>query len=297
MSNEILNIGFDQQEATSNSSLEAVAESRATAEVQAAYVIAKKFPRNQFQSYSDIMSACKRVSLAEQAEYIYPRGGKTVRGASIRLAEAICQTWGNIDAGVREISQENGVSVAEAYAIDLQTNTRITKIFHVKHDRHTKQGTKRLTDPRDIYELVANQGARRLRSCILALIPGDVVEAAVNQCRETLKKSDVPLADRIKKVTLAFNELGVKVEHIEKKLGHPIANATIDEVIELNSIGRTIKEGIAKREDFFEISSSQVHAEAKETINELLKNKKVDLKTGEVKEHEQCEEAKEFFKE
>jgi len=124
MSNDIMNIGFNNPVAEKNAanSMVEVSESRATAEVQAAYVIAKKFPRDQFQAYNAIMETCKRPFLAEQAMYAYPRGGTLVTGPSIRLAEALGQAWGNLDCGIREVSQSNGVSVAEAYAIDLRRN-------------------------------------------------------------------------------------------------------------------------------------------------------------------------------
>ncbi len=285
--------GFSEKKNTNNS-METVSESRATAEVQAAYVIAKKFPRNEQESFASIINACKRPFLAEQAIYAYPRGGSVVKGPSIRLAEAMGQSWGNLDCGIREISQSGGVSVAEAYAIDLQTNTRITKIFHVKHERHTKKGITRLTDPRDIYELVANQGSRRLRACILGIIPGDVVEAAVEQCNRTMQSSEVPIVDQIRRLVIAFDELGVKVEHLEKRLGHNLDATIPTEVVTLRTIYKSIKDGMAKREDFFEINSSQVHLEAKEKISELLKNKKGEPKVEE-KKSESCEEAKEFF--
>ncbi|BBP90994.1 hypothetical protein BsIDN1_46120 [Bacillus safensis] len=42
-----------------------------------------------------------------------------------------------------------------AYAWDLETNTRQTKIFTVKHERKAKGAITKLNDPRDIYELVA----------------------------------------------------------------------------------------------------------------------------------------------
>src|SRR3954462_9572834 len=181
MSNEMVDLGFQAVEKKNNNSMTEIAESRAQHEVQAAFIMAKKFPRNQAAAYAEIIQACKRRSLAEQSMYAYPRGGKLTEGPTIRLAECLAQNWGNLECGVREISQSGGVSVAEAYAIDLQTNTRVIKIFHVKHERHTKTGVTKLNDPRDIYELVANQGARRLRACILGIIPGDVVEEAVLQ--------------------------------------------------------------------------------------------------------------------
>ncbi len=183
-------LGFVPEKKEENGLIQ-IEQSRAVAEVQASYVIAKKFPRNQSECYANIIDACKRPFLAEQAMYAYPRAGTLVTGPSIRLAETMAQCWGNLDCGVREVSQGNGVSVAEAYAIDLQTNTRVTKIFHVPHVRDTKKGKVKLTDARDIYEMVANQGSRRLRACILGILPGDVVEAAVERCKKTLESWEI----------------------------------------------------------------------------------------------------------
>lgn len=272
MTNE-LQLGFNAPESTSDKSMVETHEARAIAEVQAQYVIAKKFPRNQHQCYMDIIEACKRPFLAEHSMYAYPRGGTLVKGPSIRLAEVLAQCWGNLDCGVREISQSNGVSVAEAYAIDLQTNTRITKVFHVPHKRDTKKGTTRLTDARDIYELVANQGARRLRSCILGIIPGDVIEAAVARCSTTLESSDVPIAEQIRKMISAFDEIGVKVEHLEKRLGHNLDATIPQEIVTLKGIYKSIKDGMAKREDFFDILSNTA-ANAKEELLAIVEKNK-----------------------
>jgi hypothetical protein len=202
--------------------------------------------------------------------YAYPRGGTLVTGPSIRLAEVLAQSWGNLDCGVREISQSNGVSIAEAYAIDLQTNTRVTKVFYVKHERHKKKEITKLTDPRDIYELVANQGARRLRACILGILPGDVVEAAVEQCKKTLQSSDVPIAEQIRKMVMAFDELGVKVEHLEKRLGHKLEATIGQEIVTLKGIYKSLKDGMANREDFFDIGLPK---EAETNIDTLIAEK------------------------
>lgn len=288
--NEMVNLGFNAPAAREVNALEVAGEARATAEVQAAFVIAKKFPRNDESAYLSIMNSCKRPFLAEQSMYAYPRGGTLVTGPSIRLAEAMAQCWGNLDCGVREISQSNGVSVAEAYAIDLQTNTRVTKIFHVKHERHSKKGVTKLNDPRDIYELVANQGARRLRSCILGILPGDVVEAAVDRCKKTMESSEIPLTDRVRKMIMLFDELGVKVEHLEKRLGHKLDATIPTELVTLTSVYKSIKDGMASREDFFDIGEKDQKA-AKENLDTLLNEKKskktVDPITGEIKEDEQ----------
>lgn len=123
--------------------------SRQAQEVQGAMVIAKRFPRDEVESFNRIMQSCKRKSLAESAMYEYPRGGTKVSGPSIRLAEAMAQNWGNIDFGITELEQKNGESQVMAYAWDLETNTRQVKIFSVPHVRGTKKGNVPLTDPRD----------------------------------------------------------------------------------------------------------------------------------------------------
>lgn len=274
--NEITNLGF-KEIVPENKSMTEVNEGRAAAEVQASFVIAQRFPRNELERYSVIMEACKRPFLAEQSCYAYPRGGTLVTGPSIRLAEAMAQAWKHIDFGIKEISQSNGVSVAEAYAIDLQNNTRCTKIFYVKHERHSKKGNTRLTDPREIYECVANQGARRMRACILAILPGDVIEAAVEQCKKTLASSDIPISEQIKKMVLAFDELGVKVEHLEKRLGHNLSATIPQEIVTLKSIYKSLKDGMANREDFFDIGAHK-GAESETDLEALLAEKNKSVK-------------------
>lgn len=229
-----------------------VAQTRAAQEVQAAMVVAKRFPRDEQASFARIMAACKRPTLAEAAIYVYPRGGQKVEGPSIRLAEALAQAWGNLSAGVVELTNDDGESSVLSYAWDLETNTRVDKVFTVKHERHSRKGVTKLDDPRDVYEMTANQAARRLRACILAVIPGDVVEAAVNECRKTLAGgSKEPLADRARKMVGAFAELGVTLQMIEDRLGHKLDAIDENELVTLRGIFQGIRDGMSSREDHF----------------------------------------------
>lgn len=189
-----------------------VAQTRQAAEIQAAMVIAQKFPRDTMRSYSRIMEDCKRKTLAEKSVYAYPRGGTTVTGPSIRLAECLARAWGNMDFGITELERKPamgnipGESVIMTYCYDLETNTKSTTVFTVRHSRdkniklengQKKKIQEQLTDERDIYEMIANQGARRLRACILKMIPVDIVESAVDQCEKTMEGGDGPLIDRV----------------------------------------------------------------------------------------------------
>lgn len=229
--------------------------SRQTQEVQGQIIMAKKFPRDYVASCNRIMQACQRKGLAEKAMYEYPRGGTKVVGPSIRLAEALAQNWGNISFGIVELEQKAGESQVMAYAWDLETNTRQEKIFSVPHIRSTKKGNVPLTDPRDIYEMVANQGARRLRACILGIIPGDVVEDAIEQCNRTLLEGEKkPLADVIKEVSLYFQrDFNVPLEALEKLIGCKAEAFSMNDCIRLRKVYNSIKDGMAKREEIFEL--------------------------------------------
>jgi hypothetical protein len=239
------------------------AAQREIAEVQASMTIAKRFPRNQAQALDRIIISCQRPTLAESALYSYARGGTEITGPSIRLAEAIAQQWGNLDFGIRELEQRNGESTVEAYAWDLETNTRQKKIFQVRHKRYTKKGTYDLTDPRDIYELVANQGARRLRACILGIIPGDVVEEAVNQCEKTLKaKADIS-PEAISKMVKAFEGFQVSKEQIEARIQRKLESITAAQVVALRKIYNSMKDGMSKTGDWFEEISAAPAPEKK----------------------------------
>lgn len=246
----------------------AATTTREMSEVQAAMAIAKRFPRDNIAAMDRILAACRRPTLADAAIYAYPRGDQLVTGPSIRLAEALAQNWGNIQNGIRELSQTDGESVVEAYAWDIETNTRASKVFQVPHIRHTRKGQYRLTDPRDIYELVANQGARRLRACILSVIPGDVVEAAVRECEVTTKNAMGAPEETLQKLVKAFSEFGITKTQIEKRLGHRLDSTVAAEVLNLKRIYTSLRDGMASSSDYFppEKTADDVRSAARDAV-------------------------------
>ena len=258
----------------------AMGQSRETQEVQAAVFMAKRFPRNENASLSRITQSCQRLGLASKAVYTYPRGGQNVTGPSIRLAEAIAQAWGNIQCGVVELEQRPGESTCMAYCWDIETNTRDCRVFTVPHIRQTRNGAQVLTDPRDIYELVANQGARRKRACILAVIPKDVVDYAVDACQKTLSTAyKEPLIDRLRNMVNLFQKnFSVPLESIEKYMGYKLDAFTEMDGATLAGVYNALKDGTAKREDYFTLP--KVEAETPPESEEKPasgKGKKVSL--------------------
>lgn len=235
-----------------NAGAVAIESERAVAEAQGALVVAQRFPRDPFRAYERVLNACKRPGLAESAFYSFPRSGQTVSGPTIRLAEELARCWGNIAFGMRELSNRDGVSEIEAYAWDLETNTKSVQVFTVRHIRDTRNGAKDLTDQRDIYELGANMGSRRLRARILAILPDDLVSAAVAECKHTLAKGGgEPMPDRIRRTVANFSALGVSVAMLETYLSHPMDATTPDELADLYGVFKALRDGQAKVSDYF----------------------------------------------
>ena len=231
----------------------AIEASRAIAEAQGKLVIAKRFPRDEVEAYAKAMEACQRPTMAAKAFYSFPRGGQTVEGPTIRFAEELARCWGNIDYGIKELSQDDGKSEMQAYAWDLETNAQSVQNFTNPHQREQGKKMVNLTSQRDIYENNANMATRRLRSRILAILPSWFVEDAIEECKKTLAgRNDTPLIDRVKKMVVAFAKIGVTQEQIEKRLKKKIDTMNADDFVEYTGIYNAIKQGESKIAEWFE---------------------------------------------
>lgn len=245
----------------------AIEASRAIAEAQGKLVIAKRFPRNEVEAYAKAMEACQRPTMAAKAFYSFPRSGQTVAGPTIRFAEELARCWGNIDYGIKELSQDDGKSEMQAYAWDLETNAQSVQNFTNPHQREQGKKMVALTSQRDIYENNANMATRRLRSRILAILPSWFVEDAIEECRKTLAgQNDTPLIDRVKKMVVQFAKMGVTQEQIEKRLKRKIDSMNADDFTEFIGIYNAIKQGECKIADWFEADAvaSELTAELSE---------------------------------
>ena len=230
----------------------AIEASRAIAEAQGKLVIAKRFPRDEVAAYAKAMEACQRPTMAEKAFYSFPRGGQTVEGPTIRFAEELARCWGNIDYGIKELSQDDGKSEMQAYAWDLETNAQSVQNFTNPHQREQGKKMVTLTSQRDIYENNANMATRRLRSRILAILPAWFVEDAIAECKRTLSgRNDTPLIDRVKKMVVQFAKLGVTQEQIERRLKRKVDTMTADDFTEYVGIYNAIKGGESKIAEWF----------------------------------------------
>jgi hypothetical protein len=220
-------------------------------EIESAITVALRFPRNEDDARFALARSCKRSTFAEKAAWSFPRGGKTVSGPSVHLARESARVWGNIRYGFEVVRDDDETIHLRGYAWDVQSNARATQdaIFRKKVQRRNKKTdvTEWVTpDERDLRELINKHGSIAERNCILKLVPSDMIEDALSECRRT-QASDVkqdPDAAR-KKIISAFGSINVSPSEIEAYLGGPLRQASEVQIAELREIYGSIRDGHA----------------------------------------------------
>lgn len=261
---------------------------REVATVQCQMLVAQLCPRNVAQVQQRIEAACSRMQLATSAIYAYAKGGTDIQGASIRLAEALINAYGNAKAGFEVTAQTEKESTVRAYAFDMETNTLMERTFVVPHKRDTRSGSYTLTDAREIYEAVANQAARRVRACILAIIPSDLQEYALDRCANTLRKNVNITPGSLASLVEAFSKFGVTKARIEKFIQRKLEAIATSQYIKLQQIYASLRDGMGTADDFFppedtpsESEKSPINASKEKNGESVLTQEKNAVQSGE----------------
>lgn len=233
-----------------------IEQTRAIAEVMAAVRVAREFPRDAAAAIRKMEEACASPQVAERAFFRFSRvrGEAPITGPSIHLARTLAACWGNVQYGIAELSRDEqaGESEMQAWAWDLETNTRASTAFIVPHRRDTRDGIKALGDLRSVYENNANQGARRVREMVWGVLPVSFVERAVQVCRKTIEDGGgVPLAQRVANLIGGYDALGISTRQLEERVGRPTSKWTGYDLAELQVIGQSIQRGEVRAEDEF----------------------------------------------
>jgi len=233
-----------------------------TQEIFGSIMSAKRFPRDIDSAMFAVRKNCQRVSFAKLATFAYEKGkdkkGKPniVSGGSIRLAEMLAQCLGNFKYGFRIISQDEKESKVEAFAWDMEFNTFVSREFVVKHEFKSFGKTKKVTDERAVYELVANKAQRRVRACIFEAVPGDILEEALALCRKTELQESKKAPEEVRaKIIESFEQFNVTEGQLVDYFKRGDNKFTDEEVVTLRSIWRSIKAGDRDVSDFFETDS------------------------------------------
>lgn len=261
-----------------------VESSKAAQMVQAALVIAKRFPRDEVEVQRKIENACMRIGLAKTSTFAYSRGGTAIKGPTIKLLEAIAGYWGNIDFGWKEVERRFGESTIQAMAWDMETNTKVATEFTVKHvrDKWKEVDGKKIKvhepiiDDRDIYELNANYAARRVRSCLERVIPRDIVQTAVETCEKTMLTKEPMTKENLKGLLDFFAEYKVNRAMIEVKIQRKFEAIEPAQVVNMRQIYNSLTDGMSKPSDWFDFSLADEKPEPTATADGKAEKKNME---------------------
>jgi hypothetical protein len=241
------------------------------AEIDSQIATAKAFPRSLKQSMDRALSmATVNEEVAASCTYAVPRSGKTIEGASVRLAEIVCSTFGNLRAGARVISNDGKTVTAQGICHDLESNYSVT--VEVKKKITDKFGK---TFSEDMQVVTGNAAcAIAYRNAVYKVIPAAIIDDIWEKTKEVARGKAETLVKRRDKAIEYFHSQGIKDDQICRVLEiKKIEDIDLDKLQTLRGILTSVKNGEATLKDLFEAETNQPDpAELKkQTIIELIK--------------------------
>ena len=252
---------------------------QARAAIEARYVIALQRPRDLMVARSKLLDDCRRPFFAEKAIYRKPIGDG-IEGPSIRLAEAAARAMGNVFTDVFAIYDDTQKRIVRVVASDLEANLTYTKDVTIHktversklRDGQNAIGQRINSKGRPVFiveatddEILDRENAlasKAMRTCLLRLVPGDILEEAMEQARATMRNASAKDPAAAKKAMCdAFGQIGVSVAQLSEYLGHSVETVSPDEIVHMRSLYAAIKDGETKWTEAMENRGSQADAE------------------------------------
>ncbi len=218
-------------------------------EVDMQVATAKRYPRDIKQAINRAKSsALLSEEIAASCCYSVPRAGKQIRGASVRLAEIMVSSFGNMRCEKRAVSVERDYAVAEGVCWDLETNqaTRVTK-----KRRIVDRNGKRFSD--DMIQNTLNACASiAFRDAVFIVIPKSFVDDVYRAAEELAVGNVQSLAERRGRALEYFHRFGVTQENILASMGKKsIDELTLDDVAGLRALAEEVRSGNKTLEQAF----------------------------------------------
>ena len=238
------------------------AAAQAKAATEARYVVAWRNPRSLDNVRAALLHECKRPSFAKVARYKLPRGKSTIVGPSIRFAEAAMRCMGNMLPETFLTYDDEDKRIYRVAVTDLETNvtyTRdivVTKLVERRTLRRGQEAVSQRVNADGVItytvrasedDLLNKEGAavsKAMRTCALRLIPGDVVDEAMELCRSVADNAAAKDPDAARKeLSDGFAELNVTPKDLEAYLGHDLGKCSPAQLLELRGLYAAVRDG------------------------------------------------------
>lgn len=267
------------------------AAAQAQAMTQARFIIAMKTPRDMDAVRLKIEKECRRPGFADVARYHKPIG-KGVEGPSIRFAEAAVRCMGNIDVTTQLVYENEEQRTLKVTVIDFESNASfggdVTVDKTVERSK-VPDGMKPLSVRTNSYgkatyilpatddDLLNKQNAlvsKAVRTLAMRLIPGDLVDGAMEIVIQTQKNRDAQDPDAArKKLVDAFAGVGVKPGDLKTYLGHDLDTVSPAEMVKLRALFAAIRDGEATWAEALAQKGKGADGKAAEGLKDRVKAK------------------------
>jgi hypothetical protein len=241
-------------------------------ELDSAIATAKAYPRDirNFLTEAKSIVACSE-KIAASCMYTLKRKGYNketrreeetiIKGGSIRLAEIIYSSYGNLKAATRIVNNDGKMIKVEAVVIDLQKNNT----FSAEQARSILKSDGK-TYSNDMQVLTMNAAsAIAFRNAIFKSVPKALIDEVYEEAEKVVAGDDKTLPERRKKMIEAFAELNVPIEKVLKYIKKKaIEEITVKDIPVLVGIYNAVKDNAFEEEEPKQSKSKTLNEELKD---------------------------------
>lgn len=219
-------------------------------EIDVQIATAKQYPRNLARVLGNIETlATMDEEVAGSCFYTLRRQGKVIEGASVRMAEIIASSWGNLRVQARIIGNDGKMITAQGVCHDLESNYAVSA--EVKRRITDKNGH---TFSEDMQVVTGNAAcAIAMRNALFKVVPAALVKKVIDKAKKVSLGESMTLETSRTKMLQYFKTIGVEEKQILDYLSiEKVDEINIDMVIELRGLANAIKEGTTTAKEAFE---------------------------------------------
>lgn len=226
-----------------------VVEAQSRAEMAQQSNMARKFRRDFAKvKQAAIMLATLDNETAMSCFYTVPRGGKSVTGPSIRLAEIVAAAWGNLRVTARIVEISSTYLIVQASACDVEVNN----IFQSDVRRNIVNKTGQRFNE-DMITVTANAAiAIAQRNAIFKVVPGAFVDSIEREVRKYAAGDGKQFQERLGELVKKLEKIGATQPHMRRYLNiEKWADAQPEDLIALVGAFNAIRDGESTVEEVF----------------------------------------------
>ncbi len=243
---------------------------------------AHRYPRKRSQFMREAIEiATATKEIAETCIYAIPRGGKTIAGPSVRLAEIMASAYGNLHVGARVFDADETHVTAQGVAWDLEKNLKYS--VEVKR-RITDKNGNRFND--DMITVTGNAAAAiAKRNAIFGTIPQAYARVVYEKARAVAVGNATTMIARRDDLMGRLAKMGATLDRVLASLARTnVDDVSLEDIEKLIGIHTAIRNGDRSVDECFPALVAQTAAAQGE------EGKRVSLKKS--KEAPKAEEAK-----